>query len=385
MLSYCIYVIVTRPIYNLYFHPLRHFPGPWVARASSLPYVWRFLRGTRVSWTTEVHKKYGDVVRLQPDELSFTKSQAWTDIYASRPQLPKSEIASVVHPSGVRPLATIVKTEDHTRQRKILSHAFSERALKEQESILQGYTDLLIQRMHDHVEAGKDVNIRDWYSFITFDIIGDLCFAESFKSLETGKHHWWVEQILQGTFVAHSMSVVTLFPPLASFLARLLPSRLKRMAAKPFEYTRDLIDKRIARGTDRPDFMKHILENNNTSKQGMNRDELDSNVLLLIFAGTETSYSAMTAATWFLLKHPATMDKLKQETRSSFHQASDMTIPAVSKLPYLHAVIQEALRLHPPAAASVQRYVDRPVDIAGIAVPVGVSILNVRNNCFASS
>ena len=327
-----------------------------------------------MSWTTDLHKKYGDVVRLQPDELSFTKSQAWTDIYASRPQLPKSKIGQIVNPSGVRPLVTIVKTEDHTRQRKIISHAFSERALKEQESILQGYTDLLIQRMHDQVEAEKEVDLCAWYSFLTFDVIGDLCFAESFESLQTGKHHWWVEQILQGVFAAHTMTVVTLFPPLDSFLARLIPSRLKKLAAKPFEYTRELIEKRKARDTARPDFMKYILENNDNSKQGMNTDELDSNVQLLIFAGTETSSSAMTAATWFLLKHPAAMDKVQKEIRSSFNQASEMTISAVSKLPYLHAVIQEAMRLHPSASASIQRYVDRPVDIAGIAVPVGVGV-----------
>ena len=336
------------------------------------------MRGTRVSWTTELHKKFGDVVRLQPDELSFTKSQAWTDIYASRPQLPKSKIAQLVHPSGARPLVTIVRTEDHTRQRKIISHAFSDRALTEQENILQGYTDLLIKRMHDHVEAGKEVDLCAWYSFVTFDIIGDLCFAESFKSLQTGKHHWWVEQIQQSAYVGHSMTVVTLFPPLDSFLAHLIPSRLKRIAAKPFEYTRDLIDKRKAQDTNRPDFMKYILENNNNSKQGMNEDELDSNVQLLIFAGTETSSSAMTAATWFLLKHPAAMDRLQQEIRSSFDQASEMDIVAVSKLPYLHAVIQEAIRLHPPGPAAVQRYVDRPADIAGVAVPVGVSLLCVR-------
>ena len=332
-----------------------------------------------MSWTTELHKKYGDVVRLQPDELSFTKSQAWTDIYASRPQLPKSEIAQLVHPNGVRPVATIVKTEDHTRQRKILSHAFSERALKEQEGILQACTDLLIKRMHDHVKAEKEVDICAWYSFITFDIIGDLCFAESFKSLQTGRHHWWVEGILQSTYAAHSMTVVTLFPPLDSFLARLIPSRLKRIAAKPFEYTRDLIDKRKARATARPDFMKYILENNDNSKQGMSKDELDSNVQLLIFAGTETSSSAMTAATWFLLKHPAAMDKLQKDIRKSFNEASEMTISAVSKLPYLHAVIQEAMRLHPPGPAAVQRYVNRPLDIAGISVPVGVGIPHVRN------
>ena len=183
-------------IYNVYLHPLRKFPGPWLAKATPLPFTRRLLNGQMVDWTLHLHRKYGDVVRIQPDELSFTLAQAWTDVFASRPQLPKPEKGTIVPPNGVRFFATFPKPEDHSRHRRILGHAFSDRALKEQEYILQNYTDFYITRLHDQVEMGVEIDICNWNMFLMFDIICDLCFAESFNSLENAAYHPWYVYLL---------------------------------------------------------------------------------------------------------------------------------------------------------------------------------------------
>ena len=58
--------------------------------------------------------------------------------------------------------------------RKLLSHAFSESALREQESILTGYFDLLVSRLKEESQNPDidKVDITSWYNFTTFDIIG---------------------------------------------------------------------------------------------------------------------------------------------------------------------------------------------------------------------
>lgn len=74
---------------------------------------------------------------------------------------------------------------DHTRQRRLLNHAFSEAALREQEPLMNKYFDLLIQKLYEKIDGptnGK-VNIMRWFNFITFDMIGDLCFGEDFGAL----------------------------------------------------------------------------------------------------------------------------------------------------------------------------------------------------------
>lgn len=58
--------------------------------------------------------------------------------------------------------------------RKVLAHAFSESALREQESILTDYCDLLVSRLKEQSQNPNidKVDIMSWYNFATFDIIG---------------------------------------------------------------------------------------------------------------------------------------------------------------------------------------------------------------------
>jgi cytochrome P450 len=65
---------------------------------------------------------------------------------------------------------------DHSRMRRLLSHAFSEAALREQEPLFNSYFDLLIQKLYEKVRAPENgkVNMIRWFNFTTFDLIGDL-------------------------------------------------------------------------------------------------------------------------------------------------------------------------------------------------------------------
>lgn len=197
LLIFIVGKLTISAIYNLYFHPLRDFPGPKLAAATPLPFVWRLINGRFPAWTNELHAKYGVVVRVHPDELSFIGSSAWRDIYLARPELPKPTFGVLETPNGVPSIVTIPDPDTHGRQRKIIGHAFSDRALREQEYILQRYSDLLVTRLQHQIKGVKDaqqVNIFDWYNFTTFDVLGDLCFGDSFHCLEEGDNHPWVSE-----------------------------------------------------------------------------------------------------------------------------------------------------------------------------------------------
>lgn len=86
-----------RAIYNLFFHPLRNVPGPFLARSSSL---WRLIRYFRGSWhddVIELHKKYGQVVRISPEEVSFTDQDAIKMMYGHGRNVSKVRIFHSMH------------------------------------------------------------------------------------------------------------------------------------------------------------------------------------------------------------------------------------------------------------------------------------------------
>ncbi|KAK1715451.1 cytochrome P450 monooxygenase, partial [Colletotrichum acutatum] len=71
---------VATVIYNLFFHPLRHYPGPKLWAATPLPAAINILRGTPHLTILELHKRYGDVVRVGPNELALAHADAWKDV-----------------------------------------------------------------------------------------------------------------------------------------------------------------------------------------------------------------------------------------------------------------------------------------------------------------
>lgn len=327
-----------------------------------------------VSWTTKLHLQYGNVVRIEPDELTFTAPSAWSDIFLSRPQLPRPTVGTIINVNGIRPIVHELNPEDHLRQRKVLNHGFSSKALNTQEHILQRYVDLLIKRFDELATSGTEIDISDWYQFVTFDVIGDLVFGESFGSLDKSMYHPWIKTLFSGLKAGSIMTGFSYFPVLR-LLGYCIPTYVLNILRLPlyrhFQYSIDHVNKRIARKTDRPDIMKFVLENNH--KGGLTKDELDTQMQLLIFAGSETTATTVSAVTWFMLKNPEMMQRLQREIRDAFQTLEDINVASASKLPFLHAVIREALRVHPPAATSSPRYVDRPIIVAGYVVPPGVS------------
>lgn len=72
-----LFYLIIEGIYNIFFHPLRYYPGPLLAKANRLNWTYHSWNGDIVNRITELHEKYGEVVRVAPNELSYISAQAW--------------------------------------------------------------------------------------------------------------------------------------------------------------------------------------------------------------------------------------------------------------------------------------------------------------------
>ena len=186
-------------IYNLYIHPLRRYPGPKLLAATRIPYLKWMFSGTLVPHFHELHKKYGPVVRTAPGELSYISLDALKTIYGHRQPgegFRKNPAFFQPATNGVHSILTS-EGEAHSRVRRTLLPAFSDKALSDQHDILQNFTGLLIRRLRERVEmsGSETVDLFEWYIWTTFDLIGDLSFGEPFNCLETARFTEWVELV----------------------------------------------------------------------------------------------------------------------------------------------------------------------------------------------
>ena len=69
--------------YRLLFSPLAGLPGPWTCALTRIPLVYHELRGKRRSFIHGLHVRYGPVVRIAPNEVSFASREAVKEIYTS--------------------------------------------------------------------------------------------------------------------------------------------------------------------------------------------------------------------------------------------------------------------------------------------------------------
>jgi cytochrome P450 len=153
-------------VYNVYLHPLYQYPGPRLAATTRLWYCYHCTQGNLLYALHEAHQTYGDVIRIAPNELSYTDPKAWNDIYGHR--VGKAELTKdPTFYSSVTSALSILNADRsrHGLLRKRASHGFSERALRSQEHVINKYADLMLARLEESVEIGKPiVNIVDWYN-----------------------------------------------------------------------------------------------------------------------------------------------------------------------------------------------------------------------------
>lgn len=109
-------------------------------------------------------------------------------------------------------------------------------------------------------------------------------------------------------------------------------------------------------------------------------EKLNMNASVLVVAGAETSATTLSAATYLLMSHPNKMSKLLAEIRGTFKNEDEITIATVTRLEYMLACLDEAMRLFPPVAIGLPRIVPgEGRSISGYFIPGNVCSL-LRSN-----
>lgn len=113
-------------LYWRYIHPLAKYPGPFLASLTDIWQSYQFLTLRQPYHLTELHERYGPIVRYGPDKLSITEEAAIPAIYQKGARfMPKTEFYDAygaAHPNvfGMRD-----ETVSRMAMRKV-SHALTD-------------------------------------------------------------------------------------------------------------------------------------------------------------------------------------------------------------------------------------------------------------------
>lgn len=367
-------------IHTLCFHPLSGYPGPKLAAITPLVHLIWDIQGKQHSTMKRLHDKYGDVVRISPNALVYRAAPAWKDIYGHRKKgqkvFVKDPALYAPTPNGVNAIIT-ANEDDHSRMRRLLTHAFSNKALREQEEILQMYASMFIEKLKGLMgnAVSQNIDITCWFNFTTFDLIGDLAFGEPFGCLSTSTYHWWVRIILDAVKASAYLKVFWFYPFLVPLVRVLVPKHLLQKRQASFDLSVEKIRRRLALGATRPDFTSYILKHAKDGK-GMSSEEMDANSAVFVLAGSETTAALLSGVTYYLLRCRDKYERLIREIRGAFDKDTDIKLSTLVDLPYLNAVLTEAMRVYPPIPSMLPRIVpEGGAMINGQYVPGKVSTI----------
>ncbi|GME30024.1 hypothetical protein LQ345_000377 [Neofusicoccum parvum] len=315
-----------------------------------------YLGGRQPYDILKLHNKYGPVVRIAPNELSFNSAQSWKDIYGHR-KGHETFVKSPFYDGGnfadkAHSIVSERDPEKHSEMRRYLSNAFSDRSLREQEHLIAKNVDAFIDQVGRLGTEPEGVDMTTWFNLLTFDIIGELAFGVSFDGIMSGKTHFWISVVLESMGQASLSDTITRFPWLGKLYMRFNPGWLEKLSAgsqKHENYTMNLIE--------RKDFMAYLLQERGDDGKPLSEVQLAAHASDFVIAGSETTATTLTVVTYYVGRNSEILKRLQQEIRGKFHKYEDIDGSSTAQLRYLHAVCLEALRIFPPLALGLPRVV----------------------------
>ncbi|CAJ2512530.1 Uu.00g055450.m01.CDS01 [Anthostomella pinea] len=376
--------------YRLLLHPLRDYPGPFIARLTE-GYA-GFYAGTRRLHlvTQQGHRKYGPVLRIAPNRLVFNSAKALHDIYDNDRLVKSARVYLVTLGfTGTINVFSVIDKAVHRSKRKMIGAGVSERAMREFEPTMADQIDIFLKQILESSEKSNVVNMSERISRLTMDVIGLLAFGypmntqteERYRTLHTGigasnAHnnilmHW---PRLQSKVIAYPLHYLTWFAQKQAF--ELIENMIKTRTAQGANAKRDLYAQVADQLEANPEFRL---------------SDIWSEGLFLIPAGGDTTAAAISALLFYLSRNPECYRKLADEIRTTFTNSSEIRGgPQLSGCQYLRACIDEALRISSPVNGTLWRELaadddgSKPLIIDGHIIPqgvqVGVNIYTLHHN-----
>lgn len=280
--------------------------------------------------------------------------------------------------NGKRTASLVADTDEvhHAAARKSIASAYSLSTLIEYEPLVDTTTEALFRELDQRfAEHGQVCDLGKWIQYWAFDVMGEMTFSKRLGFLDTGQDvEGIIETIGRNFDWAALMGQMPLLddllmknPIYLRIFAKPIANPVTRFGQKRFLERLDEVANQSSeatepgRKTSRPDFLSRFLSLRNSKAGGSGGIETDQQILAYLFAnvnaGSDTVAATLRAVIYYLLRNPSTLERLLNELSSAKLTLPFPTWTETKDLPYLNAVIKEALRIFPVFGLVLERVV----------------------------
>ncbi|KAK7043765.1 hypothetical protein VNI00_008377 [Paramarasmius palmivorus] len=271
----------------------------------------------------------------------------------------------------------------HRRGRKIMNPVFSPARLKEMLPIITEIAHQTSNAMTSSVGQGSELDMSSILESTSLEFIGQAGLGHSFTTSKSDALHNMKELLQAAKRLIIPMQVLPL-------LMKILPPKFRRLLIDyvplpDLRIARDLVDildktsrdilfrkrqaldagdalvaEQIGQGKDVTSLLMKAVALDESGNIRLTEDELLGQMNVILFAGTDTTSTAMARCLQELSLHPEVQDKLRQEVTIACSHGN-LDFDQLNALPLLEAICRETLRMYPPAITSSRQALENTV------------------------
>ncbi|PHH73159.1 hypothetical protein CDD82_5621 [Ophiocordyceps australis] len=359
--SVCLIYALCLSVFRLWMSPISHIPGPRLAAMTQFyEFYYDVVLGGQYTFKIgDLHRQYGPVIRINPWEVhvldpdfhaeiygSSTKPRNKWNFYAKQFGAPYSSLATIDH-------------HHHKIRRNALNHFFSTQSVRNLQPVLEERVNVLLDALvrYAHKQSGRPLNIMYPFSAFSNDVINEYAFARCGHLIEKDDFGSEVtESLLKGTHmgvvIKHAnwaLSLVNSLPE--SMSGRWIPGwggflKMKKDIVGQISEIKEAEDMdKWQLDASHATIFHELLSSPLLPAEEKTPERLAQEGQILVQGGTLTSSWTLTMAAFHLIHRPETLRKLRDELFEAIPNPDEVVpLAKLENLPYLRAVVKEALR-----------------------------------------
>jgi cytochrome P450 len=253
------------------------------------------------------------------------------------------------------------------RQRRLAQPAFHRRRVANFGGLMTEATLAMLERWQARETPGQPLDVATEYMRLTMEVVTRALFSTSVER-DIDKIGRAITTLLNDVTFRFTFPF---YPPLKVPTPRNRRFLAARATLDGIVYR--IIAERRQRPDEHDDLLALLMEaRDEETGEGMSDRQLRDEVVTLFLAGHETTANALTWASYLLSTHVAVARRLRAEVDETL-QGRIPTASDLPKLPYTRMVIDETLRLYPPAWITNRRAIEDDT-VCGYRIPAGATV-----------
>uniref|UniRef100_A0A672U6I3 CP3AC protein n=1 Tax=Strigops habroptila TaxID=2489341 RepID=A0A672U6I3_STRHB len=283
---------------------------------------------------------------------------------------------------------TVTEDEKWKRIRTVLSPTFTSGKLKEMFPIINHYGEKLVKNVEKKAANDEFVTVKDIFGAYSLDVVASTSFSVNIDSMSNPSDPFVtnIKKCLKFSLLSPLFILLVVFPFVTPVLQKM---NVTLLPSKVVDFFKDMlvkIKKEREKGgsTDRVDFLQLMVDSQSShdsskstetdSYKSLSDEEILAQALVFVFAGYETTSSTLSYLSYNLATHPDVQQRLQDEIDAYLPNKAALTYNAITQMEYLDMVVNESLRLFPPAGR-LDRVCKKTVELDGVTIPKGMVVM----------